>query len=66
MKITLWVGLIVLFIAIVLFFLSGSSLDSGPMVPALYNTNQLYWMLLGLVGLIVTAVGITGILARKK
>jgi drug/metabolite transporter (DMT)-like permease len=66
MKITLWLGVLLLLAGVVLFFLAGSTSNGSPTVAAIYGTNQGYWGLLALVGLILLIVGIVGSLMRRK
>ncbi len=68
-KIIFWIGLAVFIIAVVCFFLSGSTSgpspeESTPTVPFLYGTNQFLWILLGIAGIVTGTVGI--MLKEKK
>lgn len=65
-KLIFWIGVAVFIIAVLCFFLSGSSSGPNmtPTVPFLYGTNQLYLMLLGFAGVIVIIVG--ALLKGKK
>jgi len=59
-KIIFWIGLILLILGLFLFFISGSTSGPNlePTIPFIYGTNQLCWIALGLVGLIITLVGV--------
>jgi len=61
-----WIGLIALILGALFIFISGSSSgpEMKPTVPFLYGTNQMYWMLLGIVGFIVMVIGL--VLKLKK
>jgi hypothetical protein len=67
-KVIFWTGLVVFFLSVVCFFLSGSTSgptpdQAKPTVGFLYGTNQFYWILLGLAGLVT---GIVGLVSKKK
>ena len=49
-----WTGLIITLAGIILFFLSGAS---PPEIPGIYGSNQIYWIFLTLIGLIITIAG---------
>ncbi len=64
-----WIGVIIFILAAALFFLSGSTSGSSPetakpTIPLIYGTNQGYWMLLGLAGVIIIIAG--ALLKNKK
>ncbi len=68
-KLILWIGAAVFVLAVVCFFLSGSTSgpspeQSTPTVPFLYGTNQFLWIVLGVIGIVVGTVGI--MLKEKK
>lgn len=54
---TLWLGLILLVVGVVLFFLSGATTNNGPVWALVYGTNQLLWIVLAVVGLIMAIIG---------
>jgi uncharacterized membrane protein YbaN (DUF454 family) len=67
-KTILWIGVLVFVLAVVCFFLSGSTSgpspeEASPTVPFLYGTNQFLWIALGVIGIIAAVVGI---MLKKK
>jgi len=61
-KCIFWTGIAILVIAVIIFFLSGSTSGPSPelakpTVSFLYGTNQFYWILLGFIGIIIAIVG---------
>lgn len=63
-----WIGIVIFVFAAVCFFLSGSSsgpspTESTPTVPLIYGTNQIVWIFLGALGLVLMLLGL---FARKK
>ncbi len=59
-RVLFWVGLVALILGALLIFISGSSSgpEMKPTVPFLYGTNQAYWLILGVAGLVVMITGI--------
>lgn len=67
-KVILWIGVIIFVLAAVCFFLSGSTSgptpeQATPTVQFLYGTNQLLWIFLAIVGIVVAVVGL---ILKKK
>jgi hypothetical protein len=63
----------VLIIGVVLFivcffggFLAGATNgpDNQPIIPAIYGSNQALWMIFGVIGLIMTLVGLIGVIIK--
>ena len=54
-----WIGIIILVVGLILFFLAGAT-GSGneALVPLIYQTNQAYWLALTLAGFIVLVAGL--------
>ncbi len=68
-KVVFWSGVIIFVLGFLTFFLSGSTSgptpeSSTPTVPFLYGTNQIYWMLIALAGVVLIIVG--AILKNRK
>lgn len=59
-KSVLFAGIIVLVIGFVLLVLGGAN---PPKIPLIYGSNQTYWMLFSVVGLIIVIVGL---ILKKK
>lgn len=56
-KIIFWVGISVLIIGLILFFLAGATgPENQPWVPSLYQTNQAIWLALALAGFVLIAI----------
>jgi len=53
-----WIGLILLILGIVLFFLAGAVLGGNKIISLLYGTNQIWYVLIAIVGLIITIIGL--------
>lgn len=64
MKKVLIIGGVVFAVALVCGFLSGATNgpDLQPLVPFLYGTNQTLWMFAALLGLLMTVVGLIGVI----
>jgi LPXTG-motif cell wall-anchored protein len=58
-KIIFWIGIIILILGIISFFLSSSKI-----IPFFYGTNQMIWSAITGVGLIVLIIGLA--LKKKK
>ncbi len=61
-NVLIW-GIVLLLLGIVLEFLSGATLPGNITIPLIYGSNQILWLFVAAVGLIV---GIVGLILRKK
>lgn len=62
-KIVTWIGVTIFILAALCFFLAGSTSgpspeQAGPTVPFLYGTNQVWWIILGGIGVVVAITGL--------
>jgi nitrate reductase gamma subunit len=64
MKITLWVGIILLVVGFVAGFLSGAVNNGQPIVSFIYGTNQVMWLAMAALGVIMTLIGIVGLIVK--
>jgi len=64
-KSILWTGVVILVIGAFLFIMAGSTSgpELTPTIPLIYGTNQAYWGILAIVGLII---GVVGLILKKK
>lgn len=66
MKKVLIIGIVVFVISLLCGFLSGATNgpDLKPIVPIIYGTNQVMWMFFALIGLVMTVVGLIGVVVK--
>ncbi|MCX6711529.1 MAG: hypothetical protein NT139_00630 [Candidatus Woesearchaeota archaeon] len=62
-KKVLILGIALLFIGIIFELFSGATLPGDITIPLIYGSNQILWLFVALVGLIVSIVGL---ILRKK
>jgi nitrate reductase gamma subunit len=64
MKIVLWVGVVLAVVGFIAGFLSGATNNGQPVVSFLYGTNQLMWLAIVIVGVVMLVVGGIGLIVR--
>lgn len=62
-KSILILGIVLLLVGIIFEFLSGATLPGGFQIPLIYGSNQILWLFVAAVGLVV---GIIGLIVKKK
>ncbi|MFH0831957.1 MAG: hypothetical protein V1886_03800 [archaeon] len=65
-KTVLCTGLVLLFGGFIIGFLSGAVLPGNVTIPLIYGSNQILWLFVAVVGLIVSIVGLILKKAKKR
>jgi len=56
-------GIVLLLAGFILNFLAGATLPGDITIPLIYGSNQIFWLFIAVVGLII---GIVGLILKKK